>query len=142
MDERELTSMEVKVPKHNILHDCSQMMKQFFDKKSKSCKCQLLISLIKSRSTTTIRRNLCIITSKNIESSNHIMKSIVVAFTLTGKKSRSQDYNVVYHVLAKSILSISTRQHRLLKCTSQFVPLHPKKLKKYSLRRDKLDVDG
>ena len=45
-------------------------------------------------------------------------------------------------VLAKSIVCKSTRQHRLLKCTSQIVPLHPKMLKKYSVRRDSLDVEG
>ena len=49
---------------------------------------------------------------------------------------------MVHCVLAESILSRSTRQHRLLKCTSQFVPLHPKTLRKYSVRRDSLDVEG
>ena len=57
------------------------------------------------------------------------------------KKTRSKDCNVARHVLAKSIICRSTRQHRLLKCTSQIVPLHPKTLKKYSLRRDNLDVE-
>ena len=46
------------------------------------------------------------------------------------------------HILAKSIVCRSRRQRRLLKCTSQIVPLHPKTLKKYSLRRDILDVEG
>ena len=45
-------------------------------------------------------------------------------------------------VLAESIVSRSTRQCRLLKCTSQFVPLHPKTFKKYSVRRDNLEVEG
>ena len=34
------------------------------------------------------------------------------------------------------------KTHHLLKCTSQIVPLHPKTLKKYSVRRDNLDVEG
>ena len=46
------------------------------------------------------------------------------------------------HVLAESIVCSSTRQHRLLKSTSQIVPLHPKTLKKYSVRRENLDVEG
>ena len=54
----------------------------------------------------TIRRNLGIRTMKNIESSNHIVKSLVVAFTLTGKKTRSQDCNVARRVLAESIAGI------------------------------------
>ena len=45
-------------------------------------------------------------------------------------------------VLVESIVCRSTRQRRLLKCTSQIVPLHPKTLKKYSVRRDNLDVEG
>ena len=45
-------------------------------------------------------------------------------------------------VLVKSIVCRSTRQRRLLKCTSEIVPLHPKTLKKYSVRRDNLDVEG
>ena len=45
-------------------------------------------------------------------------------------------------VLAESIVSRSTRQCHLPKCTSQFVPLHPNTLKKYLVRRDSLDVEG
>ena len=78
----------------------------------------------------------------NIKSSNHIVKYLAVAFTSIGKKTRSQDCNVARRVLAESILCRSTRQHHLLKCTSQIVPLHPKTLKKYSIRRENLDVEG
>ena len=90
----------------------------------------------------TVRRNLGIRTMKNIESSNHIVKSLAVAFTSIGKKTCSQDCNVSCRVLAESIVCISTRKHCLLKCTSQIVPLHPNTLKKYSVRRDNLDVEG
>ena len=76
---------------------------------------------------------------KNIKSSNHIVKSLDVAFSSIGKKTRSQDCNVAHHVLAESIVCRSTRQCQLLKCTSEIVPLHPKTLKKYW---DNLDVEG
>ena len=90
----------------------------------------------------TVRRNLCIRTMKNIESSNHIVKSIAAAFTSISKNNRSQDCNVACRVLAESIVCRSTRQRHLLKCTSQIVPLHPKTLKNYSVRKDNLDVEG
>ena len=90
----------------------------------------------------SVRKELGILTLKNIKSSNHIVKYIVVAFTSIGKKIHSQDYNVARRVLAESIVSRSTRQRHLLKCTSQFVPLHPNTLKNYSVRREKLDVEG
>ena len=89
-----------------------------------------------------VRRNLGIRTMKNIKSSNHIVKSLATAFTSIGKKTRSQDCNVARRVLAESIVCRSTRQRRLLKCTSQIVPFHPKTLKQYSVRRDSLDVEG
>ena len=89
----------------------------------------------------TVRRNLGITTMNNMELSNHIVKSLAAAFTLIGKKTRSQDCNVAHHVLAESIVCRSTMQHRLLKCTSQIVPLHPKTLKKYSVTRYNL-VEG
>ena len=79
---------------------------------------------------------------KNIKSSNHIVKYLVVAFTSIGKKTHSQDYNVARRVLVESIVSRSIRQHRLLKCASQFVPLNLNTLKKYSVRRDIVEVEG
>ena len=142
VDESELTSMEGKVAKRTILRHCSQIMKQYFDNKSEAGKCQLFLALFKCRNMATVRRKLGIRTLKNIKSSNHIVKSLAAAFTSIGKKTCSQDCNVARRVLAKSIVSRSTRQRRLLKCTSQIVPLHPKTLKKYSIRRDSLDVEG
>ena len=129
VDESELTSLEGKVAKHTILHHYSQIMKQYFDNKFKAGKCQLFLALLKCRNMSTVRKKLGIRTMKNIESSNHIVKSLADAFTSIGKKTHSQDCNVACCVLAESIVSISTRQHRLLKCTSQIVPLHPKHLK-------------
>ena len=123
--------MEGKVAKHTILRHCSQIMKQYFDNKSEAGKCQLFLALHKSKNMEIVRRNLGIRTMKNIESINHIVKSLAATFTLIGKKTRPWDCNVARHVLVESIVSISTRQRCSLKCTSQFVPLHTKTLKKY-----------
>ena len=46
----------------------------------------IFLGLLKSRNMETIRRKLGIRTLKNIESSNHIVKSLTVAFTSIGKK--------------------------------------------------------
>ena len=132
MDESKLTSMEGKVDKCTILRHCSQIMKQYFDNKSKASKCQLFIALLKSTNMVLVRRNLGITTMKNIKSSNHIVRSLFVAFTSIGKITLSQDCNVDRRILAESIVCRFTRQCRLLKCTSQIVPLHPNMLKKYS----------
>ena len=77
----------------------------------------------------SVRRNLGIRTMKNIESSNHMVKFLAAAFTSISKKTRSKDCNVAHRVFVESIVCRSTRQRRLLKCTSQIVPLHPKTLK-------------
>ena len=90
----------------------------------------------------TVRRNLGITTMKNMESINHIVKSLTATFTSIGKKIHSKHCNVARRVLAESIVCRSTRQRLLLKCTSQIVHLHPKTLKKNSVRRDNLDVEG
>ena len=76
--------MEYKVAKCTILRHCSQIMKQYFDNKSEAGKCQLFLALLKSRNMATVRRNLGITTMKNIESSNHIVKSLAAAFTSIG----------------------------------------------------------
>ena len=133
MDESRLNSMEGKVAKRTILHHSSQIMKQYFDNKSEAGKYQLFLALLKSRNMGTIRINLGITIMKNIESSNHIVKSLDASFTSIGKKTRSRDYNVARRVLAKSIVCRSTRQRHLLKFPSQIVPLHPNTLKKYSV---------
>ena len=104
-------------------------MKQYFDNKSEVGKCQFFLGLLNSRNMATVRRNSGITTMKNIESSNHIVKSLAIAFASIGKKTHSQYCNVACRVLVESIVCRSTRQRRLLKCTSQIVPLHPKTLK-------------
>ena len=78
--------MEGKVAKRTILRHSSQIMKQYFDNKSEAGKCQLFLALLKSRNMETVRINLGITIMKNIESTNHIVKSLAVAFTSIGKK--------------------------------------------------------
>ena len=102
----------------------------------------IFLALLKSRNMETIRIKLGIIKLNIIKSINHIIESLADAFTSIGKKTHSQDCNVARRVLTESTVFRSTRQCHLLKCTSQIVPLHPKKLKKYSVRRDILDVEG
>ena len=93
-------------------------------------KCQLFISLLKSRSFPIGRRILGINTLRNTESSSHIVKSLVKAFTSIGKKSRSKYCNIARCVLAESIVSRSTRQRHLIKCTSEIFNLNKKTLNK------------
>ena len=81
-------------------------------------------------------------TLRNTESSSHIVESLVKAFTLIGKKYRSKDCNIAHRILVESIVSRSTRQRCLIKCTSKIVNLNSKTLKKYYVRRDSLDIEG
>ena len=138
MDETELASMEGKVAKRTILRHCSQIMKEYFDNKSKAGKWQLFVALFKSRNMASVRKKLGIRTLKNIESINHIVKSFVAAFTSIGKKTCSQDCNAARRVLVESIVSRSIRQCRFLKFTSQIVPLHPKTHKKIFSKKRQL----
>ena len=81
-------------------------------------------------------------TLKITKSSSHIVRYLVKAFISIGKKSHSKDRNITRCILAKSIVSKSTRQHCLIKCTLGIVNLNPKTLKKYSITRDSLDIEG
>ena len=47
----------------------------------------IVLALLKSRNMATVRRNLGITTMKNMDSSNHIVKSLAAAFTSIGKKN-------------------------------------------------------
>ena len=48
----------------------------------------IILSLIKSRSLAIVRRKIFIKILKNIESSDHIVKFLIDAFTSIGKKSK------------------------------------------------------
>ena len=92
-------------------------MKEYFDNKSKAGNFQLFLALLKYRNMESVRKKLGIRTLKSIKSSNHIVKSLAVAFTSIGKKTHSQGCNVAHHILDESIVCRSTTQRRLLKCT-------------------------
>jgi len=81
-------------------------------------------------------------TFRHIESSSHIVKYLVKAFTSIGKKYCSKDCNIACPILSESIVSRSTRQCRLINCTLEIFNLNPKSLKEYSIRRDSLDIEG
>jgi hypothetical protein len=49
---------------------------------------------------------------------------------------------VAHDILVESIVITRTRQCHLLKYTSQIAKLHPKTLRRSSIRRDTLDVEG
>ena len=86
------------MPQRIICHHCSEIIRQYFEPKSDAGKCQLFLSLLKSRSFAIGRRILAIKTLRNTKSSSHILKSLVKAFTLIGKKSRSKDCNITRRV--------------------------------------------
>ena len=85
MDESALSSMEGKMPQHTICRHYLEIIRQYFEPKLDAGKCQLFLSLLKSRSFSIGRRILDIKTLKNTESSSHIVKSLVRAFTSIGK---------------------------------------------------------
>ena len=142
VDESAFSSMEGKMPQCTIRRHYLEIIRQYFEPKYDVGKCHLFLCLRKSRSFLIGRRILGIKTLKNIESSSHIVKSLVRAFMSIGKKYRSKDCNIACHVLAKSIVNRRIRQCRLSKCTSEIVNLNPKTLKTYSIRRDSLDIEG
>ena len=69
------------MPQRTIHHHCSKIIRQYFEPKSDAGKCQLFLGLLKSRSFAIGRRILGIKTLRNIESSSHIVKYLVRAFT-------------------------------------------------------------
>ena len=91
--------MEGKIFESNIRCHCSKIIKQYFEPKSDAGKCQLFLSFLKSRSYSIGRRILGIKTLKNTESSSHIVKSLVRAFTSIGKKSHSKYCNIAHSIL-------------------------------------------
>ena len=50
VDESTLSSMERKMPQCTIHRHCSEIIRQYFEPKSDAGKCQLFLSLLKSRS--------------------------------------------------------------------------------------------
>ena len=78
--------------------------------KSDAGKCQLLLSLLKSRCLAVVRKILGIKTVRGSETSNHIVRNLVDAFQKIGRKTHSKDCNATRRVLSESIVSKITRQ--------------------------------
>ena len=67
VDESALSSMEGKMPRCTIRCHCSEIIRQYFEPKSDARKCQLFLSLLKSKSFSIGTRILGIKTLKNTE---------------------------------------------------------------------------
>ena len=58
VDECALESLEGKLPDWTIRYQTFKIIKQYFESKSDAGKCQLLLSLLKSRCLAVVRKNL------------------------------------------------------------------------------------
>ena len=140
VDECALESLEGKLPNQTIHYQTFKIIKQYFELKSDAGKCQLLLSLLKSRCLAVVRKILGIKTVRGSETSNHIIRNFVDSFQKIGQKTRSKDRNAARRVLSESIVSKITRRRRLLKETSNLIKCNVKTLRKYSIRQDSLDT--
>jgi hypothetical protein len=134
VDESGLASLEGKLPNHTIHYHSYKIIQEYFEPKSDAAKCQLFLSLLKSRSLTVVRRILGIKTVKSVETSHHIVRNLVDDFQRIGKKSHSKDHNAARRVLSQSIVSKITRKHHFLQQTSHLLKCNVKTLRKYSHR--------
>jgi hypothetical protein len=128
VDESGLASLEGKLPNQTICYQSYKIIKEYFEPKSDAAKCQLFLSLLKSRSLIVVRRILGIKIVKSSETSNHIVRILVDVFHKIGKKTHSQDHNATQHVLSQSIVSKITRKHCFLKQTSHLIKCNVKTL--------------
>ena len=90
VDESGLASLEGKLPNCTIPYHSYKIIQEYFEPKSDAAKCQLFLSLLKSRSLTIVRRILGIKIVKSVEKSHHIVRNIVDSFQRIGKNSRSK----------------------------------------------------
>ena len=109
VDECALASLEGKLPDQTIHYQTFKIINQYFESKSDAGKCQLLLSLLKSRCLAIVRKILGIKIVRGSETSNHIVRNLVDAFQKIGRKTRSKDRNVAQRVLSESIVSKITR---------------------------------
>ena len=84
VDECALESLEGKLPDRTIGYPTFKVIKQYFELKFDAGKCQLLLSLLKSRCLAIVRKNLGIKTVRGLETSNHIVRNLVDAFQKIG----------------------------------------------------------
>jgi hypothetical protein len=142
VNESGLTSLEGKLPNCTICYHSYKIIKEYFELKSNVSKCQLFLALFKSISLTHVRRILGIKIVKSVETSHHIVRNIVDAFQIIGKKSLSKDRNAPRLVLSQSIASNITRKHCFLHQTSLLLKCNVKTLRNYSHKRYRLDTTG
>ena len=109
LDECSLGSLEGKLPDRTIRYQTFKIIKQYFESKSDAIKCQLLLSLLKSRCLAIVRKILGIKIVKDSETSNHISRNLVDAFQKIDQKTHSKDCNAARHVLSKTIVIKITR---------------------------------
>ena len=84
VDECALESLEGKLPGQTIHYQTFKIIKQYFELKSDAGKCQLFLSLLKSRCLAVVRKILGIKIVKGLETSNHIVRNLVDAFQKIG----------------------------------------------------------
>ena len=84
MDECAIESLKGKLPDRTIHYQTFKFIKQYFESKSDVGKCQLLLSLLKSRCLAIARKILGIKTVRGSETSNHIVRNLVDAFQKIG----------------------------------------------------------
>ena len=84
MDESGLASLEGNLLDQTIHYQTFKIIKQNFKSKLDAGKCQLLLSLLKSRCLAVVRKILGIKTVRGSETSNHIVRSLVDVFQKIG----------------------------------------------------------
>ena len=92
-------SIEGKFPKHTIDWQCSKLMKEYFESKGDTGKCQLLLCLLKSNCLVVVRRILGIKMVISSEDNNHIIRNLQSTFNVIGKMSCTKDLCVARRVL-------------------------------------------
>jgi hypothetical protein len=98
-----------------------KIIQVYFEPKFDAAKCQLFLSLLKSRSLTVVRRILEIKIVKSVETSHHVVRNLVYYFQRIGDKSHSKERNASRCVLSQSIVRKITRKHRFLQQTSHLL---------------------
>ena len=93
VDECALESLEDKLPDRTIRYQTFKIIKQYFESKYDAGKCQLLLSLVKSRFLVIVRKILGIKIVRGSETSNNIVRNLVNSFQKIGRKTRSKDRN-------------------------------------------------
>ena len=86
IDESLIGSLEGTLSKHSIAYQAQQILVNYFDSKYDGDKCRLFISLLKSTSSTIVRKNLRIKMINSSEPSSHVVRSLADAFSTIGNK--------------------------------------------------------